>query len=492
MKKPAPGVVIGDKYRLQRQLASGGMGSVWVARHLQLDIDVAIKFMTTEAALSPDGRSRFEREAKAAALLHSPYVVSVQDFGVDDDLPYMVMELLHGEDLEERLRRSDRLSPEETMTLLAQAAKGLGRAHELGILHRDLKPRNLFLTSPVSMHDDEIVKILDFGIAKHYKSFGVVGATTSHHLVGSPNYMSPEQIRGMKDIDHRSDLWSLGVILYQAMTGVLPFEGEVLIDVLNKVASGPITPPTELVPELPAGTDTFFLRALARDRAARFQSIREMVDAFAELVLGMPAVSRPPPIGRDSRDSTAPGGPSGTPVSRRRPGYLGDSPRRISPMAETLAAEAPSSLSPHHTPSAAIKMVRPPEKTGSEKPPRVRLASLKNFIVLTFVLIGVAAAVINVSSWGRRAASQDTPAGLPPSVSAPLAPSPLIHSPVAPAAPAVSPAASILDASRSPSPTAIAAEASASPKKSSAKPASVTGQKQPRRGSDQDPEKWGF
>jgi serine/threonine-protein kinase len=281
LKQPAPGVVIADKYRLEKPLASGGMGSVWVAHHLQLEVAVAIKFIGAELASSAENRLRFEREAKAAALLKSPYVVNVQDYGVDGDLPYIVMELLHGEDLEDRLRRRKRLSPHETMPILAQAAKALGRAHERGIVHRDLKPRNLFIATA---HDEEVVKILDFGIAKQINAFSVAGATTSHQIMGSPHYMSPEQIRGARDIDPRSDLWSLGVILFQTITGALPFPGTILIDVLNRVISGPIPQATQLVPDLPTSVDAFFVRALSRDKAKRFQSAREMVAAFAEAI----------------------------------------------------------------------------------------------------------------------------------------------------------------------------------------------------------------
>jgi serine/threonine-protein kinase len=281
VKQPALGVIIAGKYRLERPLASGGMGSVWVARHLELDIELAIKFMGADLASTSEGRVRFQREAKAAALLQSPYVVSVQDYGVDDDLAYIVMELLKGEDLEDRLRRRKRLSVQETLTVLSQVSKALGRAHDLGIVHRDLKPRNLFLASA---HDEEIVKILDFGIAKQIGAFSPAGATTTRQVIGSPHYMSPEQIRGAKDIDHRSDLWSLGVILFQTITGTLPFSGDVLIDVLNKVISGPLPLATQVAPDLPPGMDGFFLRALTRDRTQRFQSVREMTEAFADLV----------------------------------------------------------------------------------------------------------------------------------------------------------------------------------------------------------------
>lgn len=280
MKQPAPGVIITGKYCLERPLASGGMGSVWVARHVELGRPSAIKFISPELASSGDGRMRFDREAKAAALIQSPYVVSVQDYGVDDDLPYIVMELMRGEDLEERLRRRRRIPLHEASALLAQIAKGLRCAHEMGIIHRDLKPRNLFIAQN---DDEEVVKILDFGIAKSVSQILATEATTTGNVMGSPLYMSPEQIRGAKDIDLRTDLWSLGVVLFQMLTATLPFHGEVVGDIIGKILADPIPVATRLAPDLPLAIDDFFARALARDRAHRFQSAREMADALADI-----------------------------------------------------------------------------------------------------------------------------------------------------------------------------------------------------------------
>jgi serine/threonine-protein kinase len=280
VKQPAPGVIITGKYRLERPLASGGMGSVWVARHVELGLPVAIKFIGPELASSSDSRMRFDREAKAAALIQSPYVVSVQDYGVDDHLPYIVMELMRGEDLEERLRRRGRIPLHEASAFFMQIAKGLRRAHEMGIIHRDLKPRNLFIAQN---DDEETIKILDFGIAKSVSRILATEATTTGNVMGSPFYMSPEQIRGARDIDLRTDLWSLGVVLFQMLTATLPFHGEVVGDIIGKILADPIPIATHLAPDLPPAIDDFFARALARDRAHRFQSAREMADALADI-----------------------------------------------------------------------------------------------------------------------------------------------------------------------------------------------------------------
>jgi serine/threonine-protein kinase len=276
----AAGAIIGGKYQLDRPVSRGGMGSIWAGRHLQLGAPVAVKFMDPSYVASPAFRARFEREARAAANLKSPHVVAVQDYGIDGDVPYIVMELLQGEDLHTRLERRGRLTLAETAALLGQLGKALRRAHEIGLVHRDLKPRNVFLARS---DDDEIAKILDFGIAKETGSKTVGDSTATGEIVGSPHFMSPEQLRADKGLDARSDLWSLGVILFRCLTGALPFPGEALTGVMVKILMDPIPRASEVAPDLPAALDGFFARAFARERDQRFQSVREMVDAFAEV-----------------------------------------------------------------------------------------------------------------------------------------------------------------------------------------------------------------
>jgi len=318
VKQPAPDVVIAGKYCLESQLASGGMGSVWIARHLDLDIEIAIKFMDPACA-SPEGRVRFEREAKAAACLQSPHVVAVLDYGVDEDLPYIVMELLKGEDLEDRLLKHGRLPLAQASKILSQAAKALRRAQELGIVHRDLKPHNLFLAKAAEGDEehDDVLKILDFGIAKETGPALVGGATQTGEIMGSPHYMSPEHVRGARDIDFRSDLWSLGVIMFRACTGRLPFDSDVVGDVIGKILADPIPKATSIAKDLPASIDEFFGRALARDRNQRYQSAREMADEFAEIVRSPsnPRISRPPSLNPMSGRSGAKSSTSLNPFS---------------------------------------------------------------------------------------------------------------------------------------------------------------------------------
>jgi serine/threonine protein kinase len=278
----APGTTIGGRYELKEQLAKGGMGSVWVARHLQLGTEVAIKFMDPEMLSSPILRARFEREAKAAAQLQHANIVHVHDFGSEGDTPFLVMELLRGESLEDRLQRLVRLPGAAVAPLLVQIARGLRKAHEAGYVHRDLKPGNIFITSN---GDEEILKILDFGIAKQINAV-VDGGTQSTELVGSPHYMSPEQLQDPRAIDARSDLWSLGVIAYRALTGELPFPGDVVGVVMKHVLIAPLPRASRALSGLPPGVDDFFARAFARDKAQRFQSAGEMTDAFLKLVGG--------------------------------------------------------------------------------------------------------------------------------------------------------------------------------------------------------------
>jgi serine/threonine-protein kinase len=280
---PSPGRVIGGKYRLEASLARGGMGLVWVARHIDLDVLVAIKLMAPKYNPTPRERARFMREAKAAARLRSRNVVTVLDYGVDNQTQYLVMELLDGEDLGARLERERVISACEAAKLLGSIANAVELAHKAGIIHRDLKPENIFLAR-VAGEAEEVVKVLDFGIAKDLNPGLNDESTRSGVAVGTPQYMSPEQARGSKLIDHRSDLWSIGVILFRALLGRLPFEGMVVIEILDALANDPIPLPSSVEPSLPPEVDRFFARALAREPKDRFPSIREMMEAFYRLV----------------------------------------------------------------------------------------------------------------------------------------------------------------------------------------------------------------
>jgi serine/threonine-protein kinase len=274
-------VVVAERFRLNRQLGRGGMGSVWHATHLGLDIPCAVKFIEGEYAQLPEAQSRFEREAKAAASLRSPHVVQILDHGVWDGTPYIAMELLDGEELGKRLQRLGRLSPPDALRIVSQVARALTKAHAVGIVHRDLKPENIFL-----VHDDdrEIAKVLDFGIAK--ATGAIEGSNTkTGAMLGTPYYMSPEQAQGIKAVDNRSDLWALAVIVFQALTGRLPFESEALGDLLVRIIVAPIPMPSQFVVDLPPGFDMWWTKASQRDPALRYQNAKEFADSLL-LVFG--------------------------------------------------------------------------------------------------------------------------------------------------------------------------------------------------------------
>lgn len=274
----APGTTIGGKYQLVRRLAVGGQGSVWVAKHVQLESEAAIKFLDLSQSNAQAARMRFEREARAAAKIPHQHLVSVIDVGEHEGTPYLIMELFEGENLDHRLKRQKRLDTQSTAHILNQIARGLRRIHEAGFVHRDLKPSNIFLAK--NDDGDEVVKILDFGIVKETNPVAGDGTKTGEFM-GSVYYVSPEQIKDAKTADLRSDLWSLGVILYRALTGKLPFPGPAIGTALAQILAGPLELPSSIEPELPKALDVFFKKALNRNRNERFQNAIELAEAFA-------------------------------------------------------------------------------------------------------------------------------------------------------------------------------------------------------------------
>jgi serine/threonine-protein kinase len=363
--KIAPGAVIAGRYRLEKRLAMGGMGSLWTAQHTQLDTQVAIKFMDPNHAGSAMGRQRFEREAKTAASLKSAHVVQVHDYGVEEDRPYIVMELLHGEDLGKRLKRERRVSLQVASGILTQIARGLRRAHDAGLIHRDLKPPNIFMARG---DDEEVVKILDFGIAKDTMEAKLGEGTKTGELMGSPHFMSPEQIRSSKDIDHRSDLWSLGVILFRAVTGALPFQGDAIGAVIAHILADPIPAPSSVYPSLSPAVDAYFARAFSRDVAGRFQSAREMAEVFAAIAVDA---------------STAPRGTSPSTYPAADSGVFAGTPAAFTPAPFTPSPFTPppgaASLDPMTAP-VAVRLIAPSyAPLDLAPPPRAPSASAPSF-----------------------------------------------------------------------------------------------------------------
>lgn len=272
-----PGYLVSPHVKLVRMLKRGGMGSVWIAEHLGLSTQVAVKFIANSVADDPAMVARFTREATLAAQIKSPHVVHIYDHGITPEGdPFIIMELLEGEDLQGRLKRELMLSVHEIATILLQTCKVLGKAHQVGVVHRDIKPSNIFLLE--SDEGDIFVKLLDFGVAKTGEGAEL---TSSGAMVGTVVYMSPEQLLSARRVDHRADLWSLAVVAYRALTGALPFKDDEGLGALCRaLESGIFFPPTELVPTLPRELDAWFERAFKREPSERFASAREFIEEF--------------------------------------------------------------------------------------------------------------------------------------------------------------------------------------------------------------------
>jgi len=255
---------------------------VWRAHHLTLNSPVAIKLIDPALAGEGIGRERFMREAQAAAALRSPHVVETLDYGVHEGIPYIAMELMEGETLAARLRQAERLSPAETAKLITQVGRAVSKAHDLGIVHRDLKPDNIFI---VRNDDEDVAKVLDFGIAKLTgSSMQKASETRTGAVMGTPYYMSPEQAEGIRALDHRTDIWAIGVITYECLTGVRPFQGESMGDLILRICTRPIPVPSEVAP-VPRGFDEWFAKACCRDLTERFPNVRQMTDALRALTV---------------------------------------------------------------------------------------------------------------------------------------------------------------------------------------------------------------
>jgi serine/threonine protein kinase len=278
MPDPEPGDRVAKDLVLVRPLVSGGMGTVWVARHEGLQRDVAVKLLSGELANDDVSKARFAREAGAAMDVQSPHVVQMLDYGINEEgIPYLVMELLAGEDLESRLGEGA-LAPRDAVSVVTQVGRALHRAHENNIIHRDIKPANIFLVPSDGFSGEKyFVKLLDFGFAKRVNR-STAKLTEEGMVVGTPYYMSPEQMAGGK-LDLRSDLYSLAAVAFEAFTGKRAFDGANL----REIASAPLTPPTRYNPTLPPGLDAWFARACARDRDDRFASARDMVAALQQV-----------------------------------------------------------------------------------------------------------------------------------------------------------------------------------------------------------------
>jgi serine/threonine protein kinase len=310
---PKPGDLIADKYRVEGVVGTGGMGVVFAARHMQLEQSVAIKVLTLPESEERRAEAvlRFLREGRAAAALHSDHVVRIYDVGsLDNGMPYMVMELLTGCDLASLLSHQKRLPVEHAVECVLQAGDAIAQAHQRGIIHRDLKPSNLFVTT--RSDGSALIKVLDFGISKSLQDRPLEGVLTDTRTVlGSPFYMSPEQVRGAKHVDHRTDIWSLGAILHEALSGHPPFEADTLPAACAAIVADA---PRSLRPgraDVPAELEAIVLRCLQKDPFARYACVDDLLRAirpFSARGSGQPAprFDGPPSLLRDGEGQECP------------------------------------------------------------------------------------------------------------------------------------------------------------------------------------------
>jgi serine/threonine-protein kinase len=278
---PVAGEVLAGKYRIDRELGRGGMGVVLAAHHLHLDEAVAIKFLLPELSQDANLVARFLREGRASIKIRSEHVVRVLDVAtMPGGSPYMVMEYLDGTDLEGLIERTGPLPVRTAVAYVLQAIEAIAEAHSLGLVHRDLKPANLFL---VHRRDgSECVKVLDFGITKVVSpdAGSNLGLTSTQSLMGSPRYMSPEQMRPTRPIDARSDVWALGVVLYELLAGVPPFTAQTMTELLASILQDSPPPLTGLRPEVPLELERTIRRCLEKDPAGRPENVAELARAL--------------------------------------------------------------------------------------------------------------------------------------------------------------------------------------------------------------------
>jgi hypothetical protein len=397
-----PGTVLGGRYRVEGALGQGGMGAVYLVRHVRTEERLALKLIHAAIAGSPELVERFRREARAPAQIDSDHVVRVVDADIAPEIggaPFLVMEFLRGRDLEQELRARGRLPPPEVVGYLGQAARALDKAHRLGIVHRDLKPENLFL----SERDDRsvVLKVLDFGIAK----LGGDGsqATATGSMLGTPLYMSPEQAQGARGaVGPTTDVWALGLIAFRLLTGEMYWRFESGPDLLLKIVAAPMTPPSALVPWLGPGFDAWFARCCARAPAHRFASAGEAVQALA-VTLGVAA-------------------PASGPMGHALQG----------PTAFAPTAFAGMSGAPPAAPPGAPATTLPSPQPGMSKRTLVLLAAAGAGLFTILVVVVLLAVVLPA----RESTPAETARKPAPTAEPAPAPSPTASAPPAPSAPA--------------------------------------------------------
>jgi serine/threonine-protein kinase len=284
VERPAVGRVIGGKYRIERPLGAGAWAQVFLAEHVDLHSKVAIKILTNWESCGEKQLGRFLREARSAARLKTIHVCRVLDVGrTEEGAPFTVLEHLDGTDFQHVVEERGRVDPATAVEYVLQACEGLAEAHASGIVHRDLKPANMFLTA--APDGSPLVKILDFGISKEMTGQKIdIHLTRSTDLLGTPFYMSPEQLRDAAEVDARTDIWSMGVILWRMLSGVMPFEGGSFAELCVSIMTGP--PPSRGLEHIPSGLVDTLYRCLEKDPARRFENVRQLAGALSHWLSG--------------------------------------------------------------------------------------------------------------------------------------------------------------------------------------------------------------
>ncbi len=386
------GAVIAKRYRLAKLVGEGGMGRVFEALDCIEGRRVALKLVSFLGEESAQIEARFEREIQVLDTLRGSAFVKVLDHGVTSGGGYIAMELLEGETLSMRLSREGRLDIATTLGVVRGVADALGEAHDMAIVHRDLKPSNIFLE-----RDAARVRLLDFGIAKDLWSTSTI--TAAGHVLGSPHYVSPEQARAIP-VDHRTDLFSLGVILYRCLTGSRPFEGN-LGRLLTRIVEDDPSPPSRLVPSLPASIDVFFVKALAKRPDDRFQDAKQMREAFEEACAElfsdrMSATTAPPPLRARTitSDRTRVASTSYEEYARRASEGARISAHPTVELDLAAAAALPSAPpAPRmRAPSEAIEIVAPPPPAAPSRPPRT--STFPYELVVGALMLAVIASIV--------------------------------------------------------------------------------------------------
>jgi serine/threonine-protein kinase len=465
-ENPKPGDVLVGKYRIGRILGEGGMGIVVEAMHLQLRQPVALKFMLPKALGNKEAIARFEREARAAVRLKSPHVAKVLDTGtLENGAPYMVMEYLEGRTLSSLVRQTEGGLPEaEAIEYFLQACEGVAEAHALGVVHRDLKPSNMFLTTAAD--GSPTIKVLDFGVSK----LGPLATTTdggesegevtkTEAVVGSPLYMSPEQMKSSRDVDHRTDVWSLGVSLFEMLTGKVPFVADSIHQQYTLLMVEAPPKPSDRRPGLSPGLDDVVLRCLQREREARFADVGELAAALAPFA---------PESARSSIERIQ------RTLAADRSGKSGPFPRvpSIPPRGGSTSRDSVPAVKtpPPPPPTPRTDVTWGGTTTGKEPPRRSRAA----IIVVSAVALA-AVGVVLVLSLARGPSPVDAPIAPATSAAAPSATTPEARATAPASAPTASAAApATVAASAPPSATAKTTARPTGRPNATAKPSSDT------------------